>query len=37
MSFDCAVFEITAHALKLHSDPHDHLAVADAIGKSQVR
>ena len=35
MSFNYAVFEIAAHALKLAGDPHDHLAVADAIGKSK--
>ena len=35
MSFNYAVFEIAAHALRLAGDPHDHLAVADAIGKSK--
>jgi branched-chain amino acid transport system substrate-binding protein len=34
MSFNYAVFEIAAHAFKAAGDPHDHLAVADAIGKS---
>ena len=35
MSFNYAVFEIAAHALKLAGDPHDHQAVAAAIGKSK--
>lgn len=34
MSFNYAVFEMAANALKAAGDPHDAAAVADAIGKS---